>query len=576
MITLKDCIKTYTKDQDKAVSPQETVARVKDKLAAHGRQILQETRRIDTGRLGIPVFLSVCGEDARAVMPTRKQMGKGASPEQAEASALMELVERYSFFTHWNTPANFVEARYSEAENGAVQGDVMSLERILQSVGEELPLEQARKVMDLVSWRFHPATDLTNGREEAIPMDWFKTLGEFNGTSAGNTQEESILQGGCELVERHVCAVIDREQPTIPTISLESCRDDAVLADLIDKFKQNGIKVWFKDFTMGMPVPTVGAMAYDPSTHPGLSEIVFTAGTAASPAKAAIRALTEVAQLGGDFETGAIYEASGLSKFKDMDEAAWLLEGPEVSLDSLPSVEGRNIRHELEQLCIGLGEQGYALYSLDTSDPELELCAHYNIVPGFAFRERDPNASLGLFVGRIISEKSDIDEARTGLAALREVYGDAHFVPFFEGMLALREGDYFNAIELFETAEPLQPDADNMALAAFYSSYALTLVEDWKNAIPGLDRALELCPEHKEFYNLRGVCKFKMENYEAAAADFSAALDLDRGSVMDLANLGICCKYLGQKEKAVDFLSTALEIDPTLDFARKHLEELEK
>ena len=57
--------------------------------------MLAETRRIDTGRLGIPVYLSVCGEAARAVMPTRKQMGKGASPEQAEASALMELARAF-------------------------------------------------------------------------------------------------------------------------------------------------------------------------------------------------------------------------------------------------------------------------------------------------------------------------------------------------------------------------------------------------------------------------------------------------------------------------------------------------
>ena len=56
--------------------------------------------RIDSGRLDIPVYLSLLGVDARRVVPTHKQMGKGATPVQAEASALMELVERFSFFTY--------------------------------------------------------------------------------------------------------------------------------------------------------------------------------------------------------------------------------------------------------------------------------------------------------------------------------------------------------------------------------------------------------------------------------------------------------------------------------------------
>ena len=55
--------------------------------------------RIDSGRLDIPVYLSLLGVDARRVVPTHKQMGKGATPVQAEASALMELVERFSFFS---------------------------------------------------------------------------------------------------------------------------------------------------------------------------------------------------------------------------------------------------------------------------------------------------------------------------------------------------------------------------------------------------------------------------------------------------------------------------------------------
>ena len=67
------------------------IGRVRARLEAAQADILAETRRVDVDRLGIPVYLSVCGADARRVMPTRKQMGKGSSPAQAQASALMEL-----------------------------------------------------------------------------------------------------------------------------------------------------------------------------------------------------------------------------------------------------------------------------------------------------------------------------------------------------------------------------------------------------------------------------------------------------------------------------------------------------
>lgn len=97
MLELKSCPKIYSKDQDKAVSPEETVSRVKALLGEKCNGVLKCTRKVDTGRLGIPVFISECGDTAREVMPTRKQMGKGASVIQAEASALMELVERFSF-----------------------------------------------------------------------------------------------------------------------------------------------------------------------------------------------------------------------------------------------------------------------------------------------------------------------------------------------------------------------------------------------------------------------------------------------------------------------------------------------
>ena len=98
-ITLDDAYKTFTLDQDKTLTPEETVHRFRSRLAQIDLDILDRTKRIDTGRLDIPVYFSTCGKDAQRIIGTRKQMGKGATPSQAEASAVMELAERFSFFS---------------------------------------------------------------------------------------------------------------------------------------------------------------------------------------------------------------------------------------------------------------------------------------------------------------------------------------------------------------------------------------------------------------------------------------------------------------------------------------------
>jgi len=574
MIRLAPCPKGYALDQDKAISPADTLLQVRERLKHTKLDILAHTRRIDVGRLDIPVYLSVCGSDAKRCMPTRKQMGKGASPQQAEASALMELIERFSFFSFWQRMPGMTEATWDEAER-LWGGALMPIEEVLLSVHDPLPPDKARQALNLLPWKFFPATCLTTGRECRLPLDWFKTLGEFNGSSAGNTQEESLLQGICELAERHVCAMIDKQRPTIATIDAASCADP-VLRRLMAAFAREGIRLVLKDFSLGLPVPTVAALAWDPATFPDRSELVFTAGTAASPSKAAIRAITEVAQLAGDFCTGACYEASGLPKYAKLEDAAWLLEGPRVTLDNLPSVEAADIRDELVSLTAGLAARNFSVYSIATTHPDLDIPAHYSMIPGFAFRERDANQSLGLFIGRKLAEDRDPEQAAHGLDQLDALYPQAHFIPFFRGLLGLRQGEPGKARAFFEQAYPVQPDADSRGFAAFYAAYSHTLAEEWRQALPFLELALENSPDMKEYWNLRGVAHFKLKDYGPAAEDFEKALALDKGSALDLANLGLCRKFMGQTDEAAHCLRKALELDPGLDFARTHLKELEQ
>ncbi|MBQ9537064.1 MAG: YcaO-like family protein [Desulfovibrionaceae bacterium] len=482
----------------------------------------------------------------------------------------MELVERFSYFTFWQREPDFQYLTYAKA-CASLEEPVISVAELLYSVHEDLDLKLAQSILDLLPWNFAPATNLATGEIIWLPLDWFKLLNEFNGASAGNTQEEALLQGLSELVERHVCAEIAANNLQTPTVevpnNLNPCLDG-----LLKAFEQNGIKLWLKDFSQGLPLPTIGAIAYDPKTFPEHSEIVFTAGTASDPCKAAIRAITEIAQLGGDFCTNACYEASGLPKFTQLADVAWLEKGPTKLITEIKGVAAPDIKTELLSAINQLAP--YHVYAYNITNPQLEIPAYYTIVPGFAFRERDSNQSLGLFVGRRLVEEADLLTCKAGLHTLEEIYGTAHFMPFFKGMLALREENFAKAVEHFSMAIDEQPNSEAQGLCAFYTGYALSQTENFAQSIPYLEQALNFSQDMYAAANLLGVCHYKLQDYAKARDAFHFALRLNKGSALDLANLGLCEQHLQLTELAREHLEAALELDPSIDFARKALENM--
>lgn len=556
---------------EKAATPEQTIGMIERRLAGTGLRLLSEARRIDAGRLGIPVYMSVYGEDARGLVPCRAQMGKGASPRLARASALMEIVERFSFFSFARRLGSGAPAlRWSEAQK-KIGERLVSASVIAASVNEQMDEKMAARLLDLAPWHFCEALDLHSRQKMALPFDWFRQINEYNGASAGNCAAESILQGLCELFERHVCARITRERPGLPTLR-PGAQDHAELAGLIAPFRREGITLLLKDFSLGLPVPTVGALAYDPATFPHKSEIVYTAGTASSPAGAAMRAITEIAQLGGDFCTGSCYEASGLPKFGDLSQIAWLMDGPETALASLPDISGPDIGQELERLVRKM--EGQPLYAIDTSHPGLGISATYCVAPGFDFRERDECQSLGLFIGRRLAGLPDRKLALEGLEKLGKFYPDAHFLPFFRGLVALGHNEPAAAREHFLHRACLEAAPGARAMARFYAGYAACLCGEWAKALPDLAEAAALCPETREYHSQLGLARYRQGDYEGALAAFARASGIDRGSATDHANMGICHRRLGENAKAASCLARALRLDPGLDFARRNYDEL--
>ena len=570
-ITLQDAYKTSTYDQDKIMSPEETIATFRDRLRNAQLDILDHTERIDNGRLDIPVYFSVCGKDGREVIGNKKQMGKGASPAQAEASAIMELAERFSFFSFCKNPAHFTIDTFANLKQEALPFESVALS-VHDTSGD---LEAACRIFETIPMRWTRAWNLTAGREVMVPFDWFYAINEFNGPSAGNCQEEALSQGICEIVERHVSSIVSRQKPAaLPGIRPESATD-AMVVDMLQKYRRNGIRLYVQDFSLDTGIPTVGVMAYDPATFPDSSELVWTAGTTPHPEKAFSRALTEVAQLAGDFNSGANYVASGLPKYTRLDQAAYLTNpASTIDIDALPNLSDDNIRVEVQNLVDALDHRGLEVLVIDTMHPDLRIPAFYTIVPGTHFRERAEGTSVGMFSAKLVVENQPPEIALYELKKFDGLLPGRYYLKFYMGLCHLNAGRPDKALPHLHRALELNPVAEDMASIYSYIGVCLKDTGRFREALEALQKGVAVDDERTDLHNLMGFCHFQLKEHEQAIKCFETVIRLDPGSAIDYANIASNYRDLDRPADAIRYYRMALEIDPGITFARENLVRL--
>ncbi|RLB18828.1 MAG: hypothetical protein DRG82_02865 [Deltaproteobacteria bacterium] len=571
-VKLQDAYKGYTIDQDKIVTPEETVKHFREKLKEVDLDILEETVRIDNGRLDIPVYFSVCGRDAEAVIGTKKQMGKGGTPQQAEASAVMELAERFSFFSFCKDRENFFTDEYQN-----VRDEALPLEQIAKSVHDQGPdVEEALEIFSRIPLKWTWAYNLTRKQPVLIPFNWFYTINEFNGPSAGNCVEEAVSQGVCEVVERHVSSRVSRERLGVPGIDLKTVKDDLV-QEMLRKYEKAGVKAFASDFSLDTGIPSVGVLAYDPATYPEKSEIVWTAGTTPNPEKALSRALTEVAQLAGDFNSSANYVASGLPKLKSLDDGRFIME-PErtVAVSELPDLSNDNIKTEVENCVSALAQVEMEVIIINVTHPRLGIPAFYTIVPGAHFRERALGTSVAMFSAKILAESNNPGEAIPWLERMDALIPGKYFVQFYLGYSFLQQGDPAEAVRHFKKALDLNPKEEDIPSIYSYLGVCLKEMGRYREGIEVLHEAEKYDPDRTDIYNLMGFCYYSLKEYEKAILCFKKVIQIDPTSAIDYANIGSNYRDLGEREKALRYYRLALELDPSITFARDNLRKLER
>ncbi len=576
---LSDSLKLLGSTHDKIMSPEDTIKIFKQRSKSADLEILQQTRRIDNNRLGIPVYFSICTEKAETLLNTKKQMGKGATPILAEASAIMELVERFNIYSFINNHKGFINADY-----GKVKKQAISFELIAESVRENLSLkemEKNEKIFSMLNLNWTKGYNITKKKEMLIPVDWFFMINEFNGTSAGNSNEEAICQGACEVIERHVSAIVAETQPELSYINPESVTNPDTKA-IIKKFTAAGIKLYINDFTLGTGIPTIGVLAFDPSTFPHTSEIVWTAGTATCPDKALSRALTEVAQLAGDFNTASNYLASGLPKFKNLEQADFITTpyknktGRMINLDDMPDISDKNIKNEILGIAKIMEKSGFEVITIDITDHGLKIPGFYTLIPGTQFRERAQNSSVAMFSAKHIFDNNPPQTAETKLEEISNILENRYYIKFYQGLCQLALARPEKALKYMESAIELEPAAQDIPSIYSYTGVCLKEMEEYEKALEILKKGINADQDRDDIYNLMGFCNFMLKRHAESISCFEKVLELKPGSGIDHASIASNYRELGNIKKAIEYYEMALLLDPSLDFAEKNLKKLKK
>ncbi len=281
-MNLSSCPKKYQEETHRTRSPEETYQAVSHLTVNAGITRVADITGLD--RLGIPVFSCIRPDAAEGAISVYN--GKGVTEMAARVSAIMEGLERYSAEIH---DREIITAPYEAmaGERRTLLPDLLILPEYAET-GFPLPWYPGYDIMqnELV-WVpahavFHPVPPLM-GR-------LFRT--STNGIASGNTLEEAVLHGLCEVIERDAWSLSEAAGKGGPVVTNIS---HPVALSLINRFSAAGVDVMIRDITSDVGIPTIVAIGDDVELKdPTL--LCIGMGTHPCAEIAILRALTEVAQ----------------------------------------------------------------------------------------------------------------------------------------------------------------------------------------------------------------------------------------------------------------------------------------
>jgi oxazoline/thiazoline synthase len=281
--------------------------------------IVKEIRRDNRGpaffntfRSGTNVASTIRNIDSLRSATRADNSGKGITALHAKVSALCEAVERYS---------------------GNFHGDEERIPGSLRSLGEAAihpnacQLYHERQYAERVNWNaghaafqyicdpldedaeldWTPVWSLTQRRPRYLPTGLLYygvpdghghgkhyVHADSNGSAAGSSLEDAVLQGLLELIERDAVAIWWYNRSRLPGVDLDAFADPWV-DELRSVYAGLGREVWVLDVTADLDIPVMVAISR--RTGEGPEDIMFGFGAHLDPRVALRRALTELNQM---------------------------------------------------------------------------------------------------------------------------------------------------------------------------------------------------------------------------------------------------------------------------------------
>ena len=338
-----------------------------------------------------------------------RSAGKGRIDRQAKVSGLCEAIERYSGVfqgdeirqtgsyqqmgdkaIHPNACMNFSQAQYRNRLewNSRCSG-------WFQKVPE--PFDESREI------EWSPVWSLTHQDFKYLPTAYcyygYPKLhkpdcwADSNGCAAGNTLEESILQGFMELVERDCVALWWYNRIKRPRVNLDSF-DEPYFRALKEYYYSLNRELCVLDLTSDLNIPAFVAITWRSDRE--VKDITLGFGAHFDPKIAMSRALTEVNQILPNVLTARADGSTQYPPFSDPLAIKWwqtatLENQPYLVPDEnlTPKVYGdysQNWSDDLLEdlrLCQQIVEQnGMEMLVLDQTRPDIGLRVVKVIVPG--------------------------------------------------------------------------------------------------------------------------------------------------------------------------------------------------